>query len=100
MTDLLTTPPSMKKTSRSPLVPLAVIAALVGLAIVLNPSPERHHSRIKESVAQRSTLGRVLSLGSLAALVSNYHSVGVASYTKVGERVLSVGFMGFVYVPQ
>jgi hypothetical protein len=42
----------------------------------------------------------VLSLGSVAAFASNYHSLGVASYTKVGDRLLSVGFMGYVHVPQ
>jgi Na+/H+-dicarboxylate symporter len=89
----------MKKTSRSALVPVLAIAAVLGLAVLLNPSPQRHHARIKEAMAARSTLARMLSLGSLAALVSNYHSVGVGSYTKVGDRVLSVGFMGYVHVP-
>ena len=37
-------------------------------------------------------------LGSLAAFTSSYHSLGVASYTKAGDTVLSVGALGFVYV--
>lgn len=90
--------PPMKK-SRSAFVPLLAIAGVLALALVLNPSPERHHQKIKEVIAQRNTLARMLSLGSLAALVSNYHSLGVASYTKVGDRILSVGFMGYVHVP-
>jgi hypothetical protein len=84
--------------SRSTLTPLVIAAAVVAAAFALNPSPDRHRVKIKEAMAERSSLARVLSLGSLAAFASNYHSLGVASYTKVGDRVLSVGFMGFVYV--
>ena len=86
--------------SRSTLAPLVVIAALVAAAFVFNPSPDRHRLKIKEAMAQRSTIARVLSLGSFAAFASNYHSLGVASYTKVGDRLLSVGFMGYVHVPE
>lgn len=86
--------------SRSTLVPIVVTAAVVAAAFVFNPSPDRHRMKIKEAMAQRSSIARVLSLGSFAAFASNYHSLGVASYTKVGERLLSVGFMGYVHVPQ
>ena len=86
--------------SRTTIVPIVVVAAIVAAAFALNPSPERHRLEIKEAMAERSTLARVLSLGSLAALASNYHSLGVASYTQVGDRVLSVGFMGYVHVPR
>lgn len=86
--------------SGSALVPIVVTAAVVAAAFALNPSAERHRLKIKEAMAERSPLARVLSLGSLAAFASNYHSLGVASYTKVGDRVLSVGFMGFVHVPE
>ena len=86
--------------SRSPLVPIVVTAAIVAAAFVFNPSPDRHRLKVREAMAERSTIARVLSLGSLAAFASTYHSLGVASYTKVGDRVLSVGFMGYVHVPQ
>lgn len=86
--------------SRSTLVPIVVTAAVVAAAFVFNPSPDRHRLKIKEAMAQRSTVARVLSLGTFAAFASNYHSLGVASYTKVGDRLLSVGFMGYVHVPQ
>ncbi len=86
--------------SRSTLAPIVVTAAVVAAAFVFNPSPDRHRMKIKEAMAQRSSIARVLSLGSFAAFASNYHSLGVASYTKVGDRLLSVGFMGYVHVPQ
>jgi hypothetical protein len=75
------------------------VAALV-LALVLNPSPERHRARIKETIGERSPVARVLGMGSLAAFASSYHSLGVASYTKAGDRTLSVGALGVVYVLQ
>lgn len=84
--------------SRSTLVPIVVVAALVAAAFAFNPSPDRHRQKIKEAMAERSSIARVLSLGSVAAFASNYHSLGVASYTKVGDRLMSVGFMGYVHV--
>jgi hypothetical protein len=86
--------------SRSTLAPIVIAAAVVAAAFALNPSPDRHRLKIKEAMAERSSIARALSLGSLAAFASNYHSLGVASYTKVGDRVLSVGFMGFFYVTE
>lgn len=73
-------------------------ALTVVLAIVLNPSAERHREKIKAQVAERSQLASVLGLGHLKAFVSNYHSLGVASYTTVNDRVQSVGVLGMVFV--
>jgi hypothetical protein len=87
----------MSKTLVKPLVAAAVILAM---AFVLNPSPERHRLKIKESIGERNVVARTLGLGSLAALASTYHSLGVASYTTAGERTLSLGLMGIVYVPE
>lgn len=77
-----------------------VLAAALVLAAVLNPSPERHRSRIKEAVGDRSPIARVLGVGALTAFASNYHSLGVASYTTAGERTVSVGAFGLVFVLQ
>lgn len=87
----------MTKTS---LLPIAVAGSVLALAFLLNPSPERHRTKIKEAMAARSPVARALGLGSLAAFASSYHSLGVASYTTAGERTLSVGLMGMVYVPE
>ena len=86
----------MRKTALSLAIPLAALV----LAFLLNPSPERHRDQIRETLGQRSPVARVLGIGSLAAFASNYHSLGVASYTKAGERTLSVGAFGLVYVMQ
>lgn len=84
--------------AKGKLIPVAVAAGVLVLAFLLNPSPERHRQQIKESTGERSPVARVLGVGSLKAFASNYHSVGVASYTKAGERVLSVGALGIVFV--
>ena len=86
--------------AKSRLVPLAITAGVLVLAVVLNPSPERHRGKIKDVTGERSPVARVLGLGGLAAFASNYHSLGVASYTTAGERVLSVGALGLVVVMQ
>jgi hypothetical protein len=79
---------------------LGIPAALLVLALALNPSPERHRAQIKETIGQRSPVAGLLGMGSLAAFASNYHTLGVASYTKAGDRTLSVGAFGVVYVLQ
>ena len=76
---------------------LILVAALL-LAAALNPSPERHRARIKEVVGERSPVARMFGVGSLAAFASSYHSIGVASYTKAGDKTLSVGAFGIVVV--
>jgi hypothetical protein len=78
---------------------IALVAALL-LAVVLNPSPERHRARIKESLGERSPVARLFGVGSLAAFASSYHSLGVASYTTAGDRTLSFGVLGMVFVTQ
>jgi hypothetical protein len=83
---------------RAPLVTLAVVAGLLLLAFLLNPSPERHRDRIRQAVGARSPIAAVLGLGSLAAFASSYHDLGLASYTTAGDQVLSVGAFGYVHV--
>ena len=85
---------------KSYFAPVAAVAALVGVAFVLNPSPERHRQAIKEAIEEQSPLASLLHIGSLAAFVSNYHSLGVASYTQAGEETLSIGAFGVVFVAQ
>ncbi|HVE54852.1 MAG TPA: hypothetical protein VNB23_15825 [Ramlibacter sp.] len=77
----------------------ATAAVVVALAALLNPSPERHRDKIRQATGERSQVARVLGLGSLKAFASSYHSLGVASYTTAGEKTLSVGAFGIVFVP-
>lgn len=77
--------------------PFVVIAVTIALAAVLNPSPEKHREKIKEAIAARSQLERVLGIGQLTSFVSRYHSFGVGSYTTVDDKVTSIGAFGMVF---
>jgi hypothetical protein len=77
--------------------PIVVVAVTIALAAVLNPSPEKHREKIKEAIAARSQLERVLGIGQLTSFVSRYHSFGIGSYTTVDEKVTSIGAFGMVF---
>jgi 2-keto-3-deoxy-L-rhamnonate aldolase RhmA len=80
-------------------VSLIVAAVAVVLAFVLNPSADKHREKIKEAIAARSQLEKVLGIGQLTSFASRYHSLGVASYTTVSDKVTSIGAYGMVFVP-
>ena len=86
--------------SKAPVISAAVAAAIVAAAFASNPSPEQHRARIKEAIAERSPLAGVLGIGVLTAFTSTYHPLGVASYTTVNDRLVSVGAFGMVFVIQ
>lgn len=83
---------------RTRLLAPVITVLLVALALLLNPSADRHRAAIKQAVAERNQLAGVLGVGVLAAFVSNYTSYGVVSYTEVNGRVLSIGAFGYVHV--
>lgn len=85
---------------KTPVLSALVAVAVAAAAFVFNPSPEQHRAKIKEAISQRSPLARALGLGALAAFTSTYHPLGVASYTTVNDRVVSVGALGMVFVLQ
>lgn len=76
------------------------LAAIVAAAFLLNPTPEQHRNRIKEAIADRSPLAGLLGVGALTAFASNYHPLGVASYTTVNGHTVSIGVLGMVFVLQ
>lgn len=86
--------------SRTHLVSLAIGILIGAAAILLNPSPEQHRAKIKDVIAERSPLAGALGMGAITAFASTYHPLGVASYTTVNERVVSVGALGMVFVMQ
>lgn len=86
--------------TRSTLVSAVVAGSIVALAFILNPSPEQHRTKIKEAIAERNQLAGMFGLGALAAMASTYHPLGVASYTTVNDRTVSVGALGMVFFIQ
>jgi hypothetical protein len=83
---------------KASLVSAIVGGVIVALAFVLNPSPQKHREAIAARTAERSPLAGALGLGHLAAFVSDYHSLGVASYTSVNGKIASWGALGVVFV--
>lgn len=83
---------------KSSLTTIIIAAVAVVLAFALNPSPEKHRAKIKDAIAERSPIAGVLGVGVLTAFVSSYHSVGVASYTKVDDRIVTIGAFGMVFI--
>ncbi|HEX2531906.1 MAG TPA: hypothetical protein VHK70_10635 [Burkholderiaceae bacterium] len=84
--------------SKATYTSVVVAAVALVLAMLLNPSAERHREKIKQTISERSQLEQTLNIGGFAAFLSKYKSVGVASYTMMNERVLSVGMFGMVFV--
>ena len=77
---------------------IAGVCIALAAAVLLNPSADRHREQIKSGIAERSPLAGLLGLGVLAAFASNYHSVGVGSYTSIQGQTVSVGLLGMVFV--
>lgn len=96
LADSVTEPFAEHTMSKVP--PLVVAAIIIALAVILNPSPEKHREKIREAIAARSQLERVLGIGQLTSFASSYHSLGIGSYTTVNEKVTSVGAFGLVFV--
>lgn len=89
------------RTMAKPAVTSAIVAAAVtAAAFLLNPSPEQHRDKIKEAIAERSPLAGALGIGALTAFTSTYHPLGIASYTTINERTVSIGALGMVFVLQ
>lgn len=83
---------------RKSLVSAVIGGALIAAAFVLNPSPEQHRAEIRQAIAERSQLAGLLGIGALTAFASTYHPLGVASYTTVNGRTVSIGTFGMVFV--
>lgn len=86
--------------TKSIVITAVAAAAVTAAAFILNPSPERHRAQIKEAISERSPIAGALGLGALTAFTSTYHPLGVASYTTVNERTVSIGAFGMVFVLQ
>lgn len=86
--------------AKATVVSAVVAAAVTAAAFLLNPSPEQHREKIKQAIAERSPIAGALGIGALTAFTSTYHPLGVASYTTVNERTVSIGAFGMVFVLQ
>lgn len=83
---------------KTPLISAVVALAVVAAAFATNPSPEQHRTRIKEAIAERSPVAGAFGIGVITAFTSTYHPLGVASYTTVNGKTISLGAFGMVFV--
>ena len=82
----------------SRLLSAAIGAALIVLALVLNPTPEQHRAKIEAAISERSLVAKALGVGALTAFVSSCTALGIGSYTAMNGRTVSIGAFGIVYV--
>lgn len=85
--------------SKPKILSLLIAVGVLALAFVLNPSPDKHRATIKDVIAERSPLEHLLGIGQLTSFVARYHSLGLASYTTVDGKLISVGIFGLVFIP-
>lgn len=86
--------------SKSAVFSTVIAVVLFVLAWTLNPPAQKHRDAIRDLTSERSPLAAALGVGALAAFASSYHSLGVASYTTVGDKTVSWGLFGMVFVSQ
>lgn len=79
---------------------LAGAVLLLALAFVFNPSASKHRTVVEQTLSERSLLSKALGLGAMTAFVADYRSLGVASYTAINGKMVSVGLFGIVFVVQ
>jgi hypothetical protein len=77
---------------------LAAVAALLVIAFISNPGAERHREKITAAIGERSQVQRVLGIGELTSFFSTYHSLGIASYSTVNDKLVAIGAFGMVFV--
>lgn len=76
----------------------AILIVIAAAGVLLNPSPEKHRDTIRDELAARSEVAKLLQLGRVAAFFSEYHAFGVGSYTTVNDKLVSIGAFGMVFV--
>ena len=76
-----------------------ILVVAVALGFVLNPGPEAHREKLKAEIAARSQLAGLLGINRLAAVASTYHTLGLASYSTLNDRLVSYGAYGIVFIP-
>ncbi|GAA6141386.1 hypothetical protein [Hydrogenophaga sp. 5NK40-0174] len=77
---------------------LLLLALTLGAAWATNPDPDQHRQAIRQAIGERSPLSGLLGLGALTAFVSDYHPLGLGSYTTVNGKTVSIGAFGQVFV--
>ena len=73
-----------------------IFLGIILVAFATNPSEEAHHARIRQTVSARDPIAGALGGGRVASMMTTYQSIGVASFTKSGRSIVTVGAFGMV----
>jgi hypothetical protein len=79
---------------------IIVLILVLGLAMLLNPSYEKHQKKLVESYKEKNPVTGMIGAGELLAKATEYENYYVFSATKVTgrEERLSFGAYGFVFI--
>ena len=88
----------MYKSQGNILITIAFLLLIAILLAVTNPDKESHMQAISDNLAEKSTISNVLSLGFLALKSPRYYNMALFSYTRVSDRIASVGLLSYVWV--
>lgn len=76
----------------SALITMTTVAA----AALTNPDAEAHREKYSQAVTGNNAMASALRLGDLAALGTQYHSLRLASYSVLDEKIVTIGAFGLV----
>ncbi|AMV72928.1 hypothetical protein DBW_2600 [Desulfuromonas sp. DDH964] len=80
------------------LTQLALVAAILLLCLLANPTRARHQQKIQEAFrSENKVLGKI-GLGHLYASSFDYHNLLLCSLTSADGSVKSFGILGMVFV--
>jgi hypothetical protein len=85
-------------TGKSRATRAAIVAILLIAAFLLNPGKERHDRALRGGIERKSAVAGLLGGGRVAGWLSEYHNLGIASYTEIQGSVRTYGALGIVIV--
>jgi hypothetical protein len=79
----------------------AIAVMLAVLILVLsNPSKEQHRDAFRGAVRRELPLASLLGAGRVASWLTDYHSLGVASFSTLDGSVVTFGAFGIVWAAE
>jgi hypothetical protein len=88
--------PTVPTAIRSGLRDLLLLFAFLAIGVLANPDKAKHDQIIRQQVRNQSPIASIFGAGRLASWVADYHSIGIASYTTIDGKVVTMGAFGIV----
>jgi hypothetical protein len=68
------------------------------MALVFNPSEAYHRAKLRAAVEERQPITKLFGISQLAIAGMKYKSYGFVLLMSLGDRKVTVGLYGYVYV--